>query len=302
MYKKNQEHRLIVSNNTGAALIITLLLMTLITGLVVEFVYEVYIGTSSLANWRDAQKASLIAKSGQSITSNYIKGIKELSFTYYDELILPVELDFGPDTKLTVKVEDENAKFNINSIIYENGQDNDKEALPSFKRLLEYLKINPELADLIADWIDPDTIPRIGDSETNAKNSSLWDINEIKYIKGIDDEIFKKVSPYITVYGNRLNTPININTAQLPVLISLDKAITEDFAEKIINYRESSPFESKEDIIGLSESNPLVAIKHRLTVKSSYFRVTARAEVNGTTRVIESVIDTSMNIHLWREG
>ncbi len=299
MHKKIRKHSLMVSDNTGAALIITLLLMTLITGLVVEFVYEVYIGTSSLSNWRDAQKASLIAKSGQSITSNYIKGINELSYTYYDELLLPVELDFGPETKLTVKLEDENAKFNINSIIYENNDDNDK-ALPSLKRLLKYLNINPDLALLIADWIDEDSIPRIGDSESNAKNSPLWDINEIKFINGIDDEIFNKISPFITVYGNRQNTPININTALLPVLTCLNEDITEILAERIINYRESSPFESKEDIIGVDSiwGNLL----ERITVKSSYFRVTARAEVNGTTRVIESVMDTSMNIHLWREG
>ena len=301
MHKKLQEHSFMFSNNTGAALIITLLLMTLITGLAVEFVYEVYIGTSSLSNWRDAQKASLIAKSGQSITSNYIKGINELSYTYYDELLLPVELDFGPDTSLTLKLEDENAKFNINSIIYPRGVENE-DTLASLKRLLEYLNINPELALSIADWIDPDTIPRIGDSESNAKNSTLWDINEIKFINGIDDEIFNKVSPFITVHGNRQNTPININTAMLPVLISLDEDITEVLAEKIINYRESSPFESRNDIIGVIGLAIEGKITQMITFKSSYFRVTARAEVNGTTRVIESVMDTSMNIHLWREG
>ena len=301
MHKKLKEHSFMFSNNTGAALIITLLLMTLITGLAVEFVYEVYIGTSSLSNWRDAQKASLIAKSGQSITSNYIKGINELSYTYYDELLLPVELDFGPDTSLTLKLEDENAKFNINSIIYPRGVENE-DTLASLKRLLEYLNINPELALSIADWIDPDTIPRIGDSESNAKNSTLWDINEIKFINGIDDEIFNKVSPFITVHGNRQNPPININTAMLPVLISLDEDITEVLAEKIINYRESSPFESRNDIIGVIGLAIEGKITQMITFKSSYFRVTARAEVNGTTRVIESVMDTSMNIHLWREG
>jgi general secretion pathway protein K len=287
-----------VSNNTGAALIITLLLMTLITGLVVEFVYEVYIGTSSLSNWRDAQKASLIAKSGQSITSNYIKGINELSYTYYDELLLPVELDFGPDTRLTVKLEDENAKFNINSIVYDRGA-TDPDAVASLKKLFEFLDIDPSLALSIADWIDSDSEPQIGDSESNAKNSDLWDIEELKYIKGMDDEIFNKVSPFITVHGNRLNPQININTAMLPVLISIEH-ITENLAKDIISYRENSPFESEQDIIRVDSiwGNVLT----RITVKSSYFRVIARAEVNGTTRIIESVMDTSMNIHLWREG
>jgi general secretion pathway protein K len=298
MHKNIREHGLMVSNNTGAALIITLLLMTLITGLVVEFVYEVYIGTSSLSNWRDAQKASLIAKSGQSITSNYIKGINELSYTYYDELLLPVELDFGPDTRLTVKLEDENAKFNINSIVYDRGA-TDPDAVASLKKLFEFLDIDPSLALSIADWIDSDSEPQIGDSESNAKNSDLWDIEELKYIKGIDDEIFNKVSPFITVHGNRLDPQININTAMLPVLISIEH-ITENLAKDIISYRENSPFESEQDIIRVDSiwGNVLT----RITVKSSYFRVIARAEVNGTTRIIESVMDTSMNIHLWREG
>ncbi len=302
MHKKIKEHSFMVSNNTGAALIITLLLMTLLTGLAVEFVYEVYIGTSSLSNWRDAQKASLIAKSGQSITSNYIKGINELSYTYYDELLLPVDLDFGPDTSLTVKLEDENAKFNINSIVYYRGK-TDPITLESLKRLLESLNIDPEVRFSIADWIDSDSEPQFGDSESNAKNSSLWDINEIKFIKGIDDDVFNKISPFITVHGNRQYPKININTAMIPVLISLDKDITEILAKRIINYRESSPFETISDIIRVSGFDAIgIEIQNRITVKSSDFRVTVRAVVNGTTRVIESVMDTSMNIHLWREG
>ena len=299
MHKKNSGCHLRTLNDTGAVLIITLLLLTFLTGLVVEFAYGVYIGTSTLSNWSDAQKASLIAKSGQSLTSNYIKEIRELSYTYNDEVLLPVEFDFGPYTKLSVKLEDENARFNINSIIYPNGLTKEK-AMASLQMLFKHLKINPSLALSIADWIDPDSNPRTGNSEYNAKNSILWDIEEIKFIQGIDKKIFSKISPFITVYGNEL---ININTATLPVLVSLSNDMTEVLAEKIIYYRESTPFEDKNHIIRVAGLESIgIKLLDRITVKSTDFRVISRAEVNSTVRVIESVMDISMKIHLWREG
>ncbi len=52
-------------NSSGSALIVTLLLISILTGLVVDFVYDVYIDTSSLSNWSNAQKASLIANQGR---------------------------------------------------------------------------------------------------------------------------------------------------------------------------------------------------------------------------------------------
>jgi general secretion pathway protein K len=283
----------------GSALIITLLLITVLVGLTVDFVYEVYIDTSSFSNWSNAQKASLMARSGQTLSSLFLKEVNKISHTTENGIELPVERDFGPNAFLLIKLEDENSKFNLNGIIYQNGMANDEELL-SLKKLLEYLNINPTLGDVIADWIDPDNEPREGGSEGNSKNSFFWSIDELRLIEEIDDEIYKKITPYITIYGN---SRINVNTAPLPVLISMSDDMTEELAQRIIDYRSSTPFEDESHIVRVSG---LESIGQRLqgkkvTVKAEIFKVTATAMVNEIKRIIESVMDNSMKILYWKE-
>ncbi|GBD95472.1 MAG TPA: general secretion pathway protein GspK [Nitrospirae bacterium] len=287
-------------NKEGSALIITLLLISILVGLVVDFVYDVYIDSSSLSNWSNAQRASLIARSGQNLSTQYLALAKESSYTYVREIEMPVPGDFGTGAFLSIKIEDENSKFNINSIIYPNGMTNEK-ALSSLKKLLEYLNINPNLSLVIADWIDPDKEPRLPDSEDVAKNTFLWSVDELKLIEGMmDKNIFGKISPYITVYGNN---QVNINTARLPVLVCLSPDMTEALAKQIIDYRETTPFEKTSSIVNVPGFEAIgIKILNRITVKGSNFRVTAKATVNEITRMVESVMDTSMKIHFWREG
>ena len=294
-----EQTRPAIVDQKGSALIVTLLLVTILTGLVVDFVYDVYIDTSSLSNWSNAQKASLIAKSGQNLSTRYLDEVRNDNFTDEHDLEMPVGQYLGANIDLTIKIEDENSKFNINSIIYSNGLTHDVQ-LSSLKKLFEYLNINPDLSLVIADWIDPDMEPRLSDSEDAAKNTFLWSVDELRLIEGIDKKTFDRISPYVTVFGDN---QININTAEVPVLVSLNDNMTEAHANKIIDYREDSPFEDPAHVqlagIELSIANTFMS---RTTVKSSYFRITSTSTVNGITRIIESVMDTSMKIHFWREG
>ncbi|MBI5098233.1 MAG: type II secretion system minor pseudopilin GspK [Nitrospirae bacterium] len=291
----------------GSALIITVLIVTILVALVVEFAYEVYIDTSSLSNWANAQKASLIAKSGQTLSAKYLEEASK-NYNTENEVELPVERDFGPDTKLTIKIEDADAKININSILIENLK-GETLHLTALQKLFESLNINPKLALAIADWIDTNSEPREGfsGSEDNAKNTYLSTLDELKLIKGIDKDVFKKISPYITVHEDRtrvnhFDTLININTAKLPVLMSLHKDMTEALAQRIIDYRETSPIETKGQLSNINGMKELVAVLYLpISFKSSNFRITARATVNEITRIIESDVDTSMRIQFWRE-
>jgi type II secretory pathway component PulK len=294
-----QLKRLKQSDSTGSALIITLLLVTILVSLVVNFVYEVQIDMSTLSNWSYAQKASFIAKSGQNLGRQYISDMSSEAYTSEQTTQLPVAKHFASNVNLVITIEDENSKFNVNSIIYENGSTNAKN-LESLKKLVEYLNINPNQALIIADWIDPDREPRVFDSENSSKNDFLWSTDELELIDGIDKETFHKLRPYITVFGNN---QVNINTADVPVLLSLGPGMTEELANRIIDYRKNSPFENKNHIVrvtGLEAEG--IKMLDRIAVKASDFRIVSQATINEITRVIESVVDSSMKIYFWREG
>lgn len=297
--RKEKAERHCAANNSGAALIVTLLMISILTGLVVDFVYDVYIDTSSLSNWSNAQKASLIAKSGQNLSTLYLDDIKNEKYTDQRDFEMPVGKYLGNNIDLTIKIEDENSKFNVNSIIYQTGKTNDKQ-LSSLKKLFEYLNINPDLYLVIADWIDPDMEPRLSDSEDGAKNAFLWSVDELKLIDGVDKKTFDKILPYITVFGD---DTVNINTADVPVLVCLDENMTENLANSIIDYRQDSPFEYASHVQRVSGMESIgILLVGKTSSKSTFFRVTATSNVNGITRVIESVMDTSMKVHFWREG
>ena len=48
-------------DNRGMALVLTLLVVAILSGMVVEFAYGVYISTNALHNWQTAQRLSLAA-------------------------------------------------------------------------------------------------------------------------------------------------------------------------------------------------------------------------------------------------
>ncbi|MEW6068225.1 MAG: type II secretion system minor pseudopilin GspK [Nitrospirota bacterium] len=295
-------------NQNGMALVITLLVLIIITALVVEFSYGVYTSTNSLYNWRDSQRLSIMAHSGLNVSArlllewlkseSYTPGSKELSVEN------PFE-DF--EGTITVTMEDEASKFNVNSIVYSNGEEN-TDALNSFKKLLDVLSLDERIADRIKDWIDPDSVAELPESEADAKNSGLVSVDELLLINGIKREDYDKLLPYITVYGNRDLPLINVNGAEVPVLMSIldtgkgEFPITEDIAERIVKYREGMPFQSLEEFNSFAGTS---LSSNQITVKGENFCIKSIATSAGVIRIIEAVLyipeSSSKTIKYWKE-
>ncbi len=292
-----------LSDSGGMALIITLVILTLLTALVVEFAYGVYINTNALNNWQESQRLSLTARSALRLASGVISGnIDNYSYTHPDLLkdyngrALALSRDIA-----TVYIEDESAKFNLNSLVYPNGMLN-KSAYDSFVRLLTDLRLDPDIAPRVADWIDPDAEEKTAGSELKAKNGYLDSVDELLLVRGIDRASYDRVAPYVTIYGNGL---VNVNCADVPVLMSLSESIDKETAERIVSYRENTPFERPENILkvaGLETAG--ASLMGRITVKGTVFHITSVAQAGPIKRVIESVLEISGRagiVKYWRE-
>ncbi len=284
-----------MGSEKGMALVLTLLIMAMITAMVVEFVYGVYTTNAGLYNWREAQKLSLAAKSGISLTTKIIsENQNRYSYTYPGSVEMPVEnILKGFSGKVVIRVVDENGKFNLNSLIWPNGTTNET-AFNSFIRLLKNLNLDENIAYRVADWIDRDLEPRRRDSEEGAKNDYLDSVDELLLVKGIDSQAYEKLSPLVTVYGIEqvYNNLININTASRAIIMSLDDNITEALAERVINYRALEPFNRVSDLVRVAGfEGPLgQSLMNKITVKASNFRITSVAEEDRIKRIIECVI------------
>ncbi|HEX8947690.1 MAG TPA: type II secretion system minor pseudopilin GspK [Dissulfurispiraceae bacterium] len=290
-------------NSEGMALVLVLLVVAILTAVVVEFSYGVYINTNALYNWQTSQKLSLSARSALKLASEVIsENLDRYSYTHPDLLKDYNDKVFADSQgSVSVRVDDEGGRFNLNTLIFPNGTLN-TDAYDSFSRLLKALKLDPVIADRVADWIDPDPEPRAGDSEVNAKNSPLDSVDELLLIKGIDRASYERLLPYVTIYGSGL---ININCAEVPVLMSLSDSIDNEMAQRIVSYRANNPFERADNILKVAGFETIgQSLMGRISVKSSVFRILATARSGDIRRTIESVLEMSYGspfVRYWRE-
>jgi general secretion pathway protein K len=289
-------------NESGMALVLTLMIVALITAMVVEFAYGVYVNTNALHNWQTSQELSVAARSATKLAARLIA---ERGREYHAGGVFEMsqQVPFGDlDATITLRIEDENAKFNLNALGHTGfyrGPDQDKDVHVRFARLLKALELKPEIADRIADWIDADSEPRAGDSENGAKNADLDSIDELLLIPGIDGETYAKLAPYVTIYGD---TKININSAAVPVLMSLSESITSDLAGRVVKYRESAPFTSDADLLKVAGFEKGVGTSQfgYISERGGAFHIIATAEANGVRRIVESVLDGAA-VRYWKE-
>jgi len=155
-------------------------------------------------------------------------GINEVSYKYYDSSFDRPEKRYG--------FVDEERKLNVNVV-----------PLTILKRLFEdILTIGPEeasdLAEAIVDW------RLVGSSEPTGfysddyyanlqfpyplKDSEYEVLDELMLVKGISKEIFHRITPFITIYGDG---KINVNTASKEVLLALGMDIA--LVDKILLVR-----------------------------------------------------------------
>jgi len=307
----------------GFALIITLIVTALLVALVVEFISEVYVDTTSRQSFVDAQKASLMAESGVTGAIGILKFSLPLK-TYtslFDTWAKPMDIP-EEQGSLRITVEDESAKLSLNHIAGTNGTFiNESDPTGSYYgtalRLFKKFDLPAtDLCDAIADWIDENDAPRPGGGErkwyTNlkngyqAKNGPLDTLEELALIRGFSSEVLEKLRQFITVYGESSSTaPVNINTAPKELLTALDERITDSLADQIIDYRKKTPFKNGYEFVRVPGMEQIgQGLSTRVTAKSNLFRIRAEAEVNGTTRVIETVVNFASGNPVklyWRE-
>lgn len=291
---------MIAGSDKGVALILTLVVVAILTAMVTEFTYSVYMDTNYLENWETSRRLSLAAKSGASIAGKLISENTSMqSFTYPGVLNLPFENLFeGSDEKIFLSIEDENSKFNINTLVYPNNILN-ADAFDSFKRLLRHLALDEHTADMVVDWIDRDGEPRLKGSEEGAKNAPLDSPDEMLLIAGIKPETYDKLRPYITVWGSGL---ININGADMPVLATLSDSIDEEMAKRVVEFRKITPFENESKLTRVAGFETLgISLLGRITVKATAFRIISDASLDKIKRTLECVLTPSGEIRYWKE-
>ncbi len=251
-------------NKRGMALILTILIISLIVSLTLQFNRSMRSDVHAAANLRDGLKLSYVAKSGfnyalavlrQDTAEGNADSIQE---AWADPRTLSADsASLFNECRFEVQILDHSARIQINRLI-DNRQP--QQFVPAqrdlLKRFLTQFDLEDEQAEdiihAIKDWIDSDntdtdefsraenTYYQGLESPYECKNAPIQFLEELLIVKGITTELFygtkerPGIANFLTPHGDGV---ININTADRVVLKALSAEMTDAMVENMLEYR-----------------------------------------------------------------
>ncbi|MBW1707713.1 MAG: type II secretion system minor pseudopilin GspK [Deltaproteobacteria bacterium] len=249
-------------NERGFALILTILIISLIVALTLQFNTTMRSDLQSAATLKDGVSLTSVARSGFAFASAVL--LEDASETAFDslneawadpELLSSSFSSLFDDVSLDLRIVDHLGRININRLIDENGEfDAEQKNLMTRLLSLEQFSLDSEevsnIIDAIKDWIDTDDeVTRFGaenayygalEQPYSCKNGDLDFPEELLFVRGITSELFygtrekSGISRYLTTYGQG---KININTADPIVLGCLSDQIDQEMVDNMVEYR-----------------------------------------------------------------
>jgi general secretion pathway protein K len=301
----------------GMALVLTLLIVVLLVTVVLEFDRSTRTTLKAAGNFRDGMKAFHLATSGVAAAQAVLKD--DLTKTGgKDDLAELWATPFPPypvgDGTVAVAIQDEGGKINLNALVRGDGGRFSPEPVwqvERLKKLFRLKELDPNLVDAIVDWLDRDEIPEPNGAETayyeglerpyRCRNGQMETLAELHLIKGITDDVYRVISPYLTVYWNGPITGesrINVNTADPLVLESLayKEGPNVQFpldAAQVDQIVATRPFANVTQLQKVPGLTPAVysAIQPQLEVGSRFFSIYAEGEANGVKKAVIAVAE-----------
>lgn len=283
-----------LNRENGVALITAMLVVTLATILAVGMTSRQQIDIRRTGNILNLEQLRIylmaVEDHADPLLAKYWKDIEFISQEEYEKYT--AISDFGYQEQIEggyLKVSlsfDEQGRFNINSLL-KNGAAN-AERVAQFRRLLHLLEIDNPPVDAIIDWLDSNADITYPDgAEDNfylaleqpyrSADRAMVDISELMLVKGVDQEMFNKLSPYITVLpeGSRMN----INWMGSEQFMSLHADITQEDADRLIEERDSDSFKSVDAFLQHASLANKNIDKEQLTVSNNYFMLHTTIEL-----------------------
>ncbi len=202
----------------------------------------------------------------------------------------PFDVEQG---EIEIQITDLDGRFNLNWLASTTARQRDH--LARFKNLLLDLKLDPNIADVVVDWVDKDLeISGFGaedgqyllqDPPHRVANANFSSVSELRLLPGIDDDAYSTLAPYVTALPST-NGRININTAEAPVLRSFSTELDPGKMESIASGERI--YESVQELI--AEVPELASFTRSLGVRSRFFQINVRSSYADQTVRMESIV------------
>ena len=156
----------------------------------------------------------------------------------------PVEDGFVSGT-----LQDESGKFNLNSLVNDEGVPNPQAKL-WFEKLLLRVGLPEKLSEAVIDWQDADEeISGTMGAENSyyqglpqgylAANSKFHNVEELKLVRGFEDQKYLQIVDYVSALPAS-DSKVNVNTAPAMLLASLDPKLDINAVEQALQKRQAN--------------------------------------------------------------
>ncbi|MBV8054572.1 MAG: type II secretion system minor pseudopilin GspK [Deltaproteobacteria bacterium] len=300
----------------GIALLATLLAVSLMTLLVVEFSTSAALEYRAAANQANELRAYYLARSGIEVglavlvQDSLSKSRAKYQYVSLDQVwaqpIAPIPVEGGT---VSMSIVDEDRKLDINKLFDQQKREPDPLFAAIFTRLLSNVGLSPALVPILIDWLDPDSIESDGGAEADyylrlmppyePRNAQMPTIGDLRMLKGMDDVTFLRLSRYLTTMQIGAGPCcINVNTAPPEVLAALAPELEDnaDLVKQIIDVRDIRPFRQITDFLNLPGISAISEqLKPFLTINSEYFQITAQGDFAGARKRIYAIFRRNLN-------
>jgi len=270
---------------SGVALITAMLITALVSLVALDLVSRQQLDIRRTSNLLDQDQAWLYclgmeAWSSRILARDATRGPIDHLHEEWAMQLPPLPVEGGG---LIGELIDQQGLFNLNNLLH--GGAIDPAEMARFQRLLIGLEIPADVAEglahALADWLDADQDRRFpGGAEDQdylmlrpayrAANAPFRSVSELRLVKGFVPKIYRAVSPFVTVLPER--TPININTAPLPVIVSLVPDLRPMEAAAILEGRGAQGYQN----VGVLQQHPALAGKGAFLSQGAGISVASR--------------------------
>jgi len=311
----------------GIALLATLLATALLTLLVVDFTTAAALGYRAAANQANQLRAYYLARSGIQVGLAVLAQddlAKSLAKQQYDSLdqawaqpVAPIAVDSGT---VSLSIIDEARKLDINNLFDWRKRAPSAAFAQILMRLFANIGVPTEMLPVLIDWLDPDSVESDGGAEADyylrltppyePRNGPMPTIGDLRMVKGMDDEMFMRLSHYLTTLpegqGASLGAGpvnsnlccVNANTAPPEVLAALLPELENnpDFVKQIIEVRGIRPFAKVTEVMNLPGISGFEQhLQPLLQVSSTYFSIVAQGDFVGARKRIYATFRRNMD-------
>lgn len=293
------------SDESGVALLIVLLTISLLTIIVIEFTYSAQVETHLAMSARNALQATYLARSGLNVAEAILvrdaqAGRSDSEHDIWARPLPPLPLGDG---EMAVRVQDEARALNVNDLVSSPSVNERERRRQVFERLFDILGVEQRVLAAIIDWIDADDDAwpaPIGAEQpyysgqtppVAVRNGPILTMRELLLVRDVTPEVLRRLDGYVTALPPQGKLRVNVNTTSPEVLYAISPALAANpgIVDQLVAARREQPLESRLElkaIRGWDEVMPGLEAEGAVALDfdSAFFRIEAVGKVNDVTR------------------